>query len=363
MGHSGHGCGSFTSGIAMSAGAFLLGMVLSSLVPGVSTAGCLSPVISGSPELKLISRSPHVLHYPDFLSESEVQALMLAAAPQFEASSVSHEEFQLLEAFEDTSEQLPFDWVLRMLRDATDIPGLSTDDVRSLLRDTAWNGQSASGREIRTVPNERVQEWMSTILESPEHFHKHNRKSETSWVETSAWPRSVIQKLMRTLDVPAGLISHSEPLQVVRYHPKGQYRCHHDSALEGDADPGSQRIITALMVLKAPESGGETWFPYATNHTTRQERSVQEWEELETECRINSTCANGLVIPARVGSMVVWLNHPAAQHEGFESQLDWSTIHSGCQVGGGEKWIGNLWIPRRAVDRFCGSEGREPDEL
>ena len=85
-------------------------------------------------------------------------------------------------------------------------------------------------------------------------------------------------------------------------------------------------------------------------------------------------------MPARRGQALVWQNHraagsrdggpwgsPAAAGSGKMSlsefeDLDWSTLHAGCDVGeGAEKWVANQWVWQENVERLCGivAAGRE----
>ena len=93
-----------------------------------------------------------------------------------------------------------------------------------------------------------------------------------------------------------------------------------------------------------------------------------------------AAAARGLVVPARRGQALVWQNHraagsrdggpwgsPAAADSGKMSlsefeDLDWSTLHAGCDVGeGAEKWVANQWVWQENVERLCGivAAGRE----
>ena len=39
-------------------------------------------------------------------------------------------------------------------------------------------------------------------------------------------------------------------------------------------------------------------------------------------------------------------------HDGFQP-LDFASLHSGCEVLSGEKWIANQWVFKSAVEQLC----------
>ncbi|KAF1741255.1 hypothetical protein MXB_2912 [Myxobolus squamalis] len=60
---------------------------------------------------------------------------------------------------------------------------------------------------------------------------------------------------------------------------------------------------------------------------------------------LSQFCRNGsLVVSPRKGTMVLWYNH-LLNEEGYLGVLDPYSLHGGCDVLEGEKWIANNWIP------------------
>jgi prolyl 4-hydroxylase len=110
----------------------------------------------------------------------------------------------------------------------------------------------------------------------------------------------------------------SEGLQVVRYDPGEEYRPHCDwidpgvEGLREHLDRGGQRLGTFLLYLNDVASGGETAFPTI-----------------------------GLRIKPRRGAAVFFQNTDA------HYAPDRSSLHAGCPVIQGVKWVANKWLRQR----------------
>ena len=51
-----------------------------------------------------------------------------------------------------------------------------------------------------------------------------------------------------------------------------------------------------------------------------------------------------LRVSAQRGKAVLWYNHMVDAATGWMGELDEYTLHGGCPVKHGEKWIANFWI-------------------
>jgi prolyl 4-hydroxylase len=106
-----------------------------------------------------------------------------------------------------------------------------------------------------------------------------------------------------------------EGLQVVRYDPGEEYRPHCDwidpgvEGLREHLDPGGQRLGTFLLYLSDVASGGDTAFP-----------------------------AIGLRVKPRKGAALFFQNTDARYAP------DRSSLHAGCPVIQGVKWVANKWL-------------------
>ena len=92
-----------------------------------------------------------------------------------------------------------------------------------------------------------------------------------------------------------------------------------------------------LFYLNDVAEGGETAFPLAdredhlrTNNYTR---------DLSRHCHKAS-----LVVKPVEGTALLWYNHALDEKTGKMGDVDKLTLHGGCDVLEGEKWIANLWI-------------------
>lgn len=84
--------------------------------------------------------------------------------------------------------------------------------------------------------------------------------------------------------------------------------------------------------------GGETAFPLADDPERFYSRNYSV--TLNERCRE----ANLLIQPKK-GKAVMWYNH-LLEHEGDDHMgvFDWLSLHGGCDVIEGVKWIANVWL-------------------
>lgn len=54
---------------------------------------------------------------------------------------------------------------------------------------------------------------------------------------------------------------------------------------------------------------------------------------------------SNLVIEPKKGTALLWYNHFLNETDGWLGGLDPYTLHGGCDVIKGEKWLANMWIP------------------
>ena len=131
--------------------------------------------------------------------------------------------------------------------------------------------------------------------------------------------------------------------QVVRYSAAGFHDAHHD-AKHFDA---KHRWLTLLAYLNTPTLGGETWFAPSGNSSE------------------SNRCSDvGTNIRAVKGSAVLFYNYDVksdstySKQEGVNGERDQDnechpdvepclspqSLHAGCMVGTGEKWISTHWL-------------------
>lgn len=190
-----------------------------------------------------------------------------------------------------------------------------------------------SRREALHVRNEALPRLQRSTVNSGDSLQTSNfRIAKTAWIssERDSVAERIERRLGEILNIEMG---QSEDLQVVNYGLGGFYGPHLDSARstkannktfsdETDSVPISDlqrndRLATILIYLNQVEAGGATVFP-----------------------RLNVTLA-----PIE-RSAVVWFNIME------DGRTDEMTLHTGCPVLLGSKWIATKW-PREQANTFA----------
>ncbi|MGH8371282.1 MAG: 2OG-Fe(II) oxygenase, partial [Gammaproteobacteria bacterium] len=128
----------------------------------------------------------------------------------------------------------------------------------------------------------------------------------------------VMAYVSNTISGLAGIPArHAEPLAMLRYTPGQEYKPHMDYLVgsgtgEQMESRGGQRVVTTFVYLNDVEQGGETDFP-------------------ELKARIK---------PAR-GRAVKFYNLDV------HDEPNPLTMHAGCPVLKGEKWLATFWFRQR----------------
>lgn len=185
-----------------------------------------------------------------------------------------------------------------------------------------------------------------------------DRYSEHSWVELNdkADKDPVLKRVKRRIAEVTQMsvlqIEHSEDLQVVKYQRGGHYHAHYDSSVSQemiekrccgkfqDIQKSTCllcRYITILFFLNNVTEGGETAFPVAD----REELFVGQ--NYSTNLSKHCNRASLVVKPVK-GSALLWYNNVLDEESGKMGEVDMLTLHGGCDVIEGEKWIANLWL-------------------
>ncbi|XP_026992352.2 prolyl 4-hydroxylase subunit alpha-3 isoform X2 [Tachysurus fulvidraco] len=140
------------------------------------------------------------------------------------------------------------------------------------------------------------------------------RISKSAWLKGSEHP--TVSKVDRRISLLTGLnvqYPYAEHLQVVNYGIGGHYEPHFDHATLKSSSlyrlNSGNRMATFMIYLSSVEAGGYTAFIYAN-----------------------------FSIPVIKNSAVFWWNlHRNGQGNG-------DTLHAGCPVLAGDKWVANKWV-------------------
>ncbi|XP_074662443.1 prolyl 4-hydroxylase subunit alpha-1-like [Tubulanus polymorphus] len=152
------------------------------------------------------------------------------------------------------------------------------------------------------------------------------RVSESGWLADT--DNELIQRLSKRIEILTGLstailpvASHAEELQVLNYGIGGMYEAHYDFFDETSykwnvgkqfQDSGN-RVATWMFYLSGVKIGGATVFPRA-----------------------------GARVPVVKGAAAFWFNlKPSGAY-------DYETLHAGCPVLIGSKWVANKWTHEAA---------------
>ncbi|XP_028320446.1 prolyl 4-hydroxylase subunit alpha-3 isoform X4 [Gouania willdenowi] len=140
------------------------------------------------------------------------------------------------------------------------------------------------------------------------------RISKSAWLKSSAHP--IVTTLDHRISTLTGLNvkqPYSEYLQVVNYGIGGHYEPHFDHATSPSSPvyrlKTGNRVATFMMYLSSVEAGGSTAFIYGNFSVPVVERAAIFWWNL---------------------------------HRNGEGDVD--TLHAGCPVLVGDKWVANKWI-------------------
>jgi prolyl 4-hydroxylase len=139
------------------------------------------------------------------------------------------------------------------------------------------------------------------------------RKSHQCWLKDGDDPvvEAISKRVQKLVPLP---LDHQEDMQVVCYHSNDYYHPHYDTPYRPSAIPYfnryfGPRVATCLMYLNDDYTGGETEF----------------------------LLANRIIQPKK-GKAIVFFNIDV------DLVLIPESIHTGCTVQQGTKWVANKWI-------------------
>ncbi|XP_071090127.1 transmembrane prolyl 4-hydroxylase-like [Haliotis cracherodii] len=186
------------------------------------------------------------------------------------------------------------------------------------------------------------------------------RVAQTAFVSGGRHLLSIRHRISALTGIPLDLVLESEPVQVVMYTDGGYYHSHYDSSGDGGAGkpcchqtwfPHTKhrcvlcRYLTVLVYLNDVEEGGETAFPVADQD--HDFKISKEHTNLTEHCH-----RAPVAVTPEMGKAVMWYNHHMDEKTGWMGSLHRRSLHGGCNVKHGEKWIANFWInAARYVDK------------
>ena len=145
--------------------------------------------------------------------------------------------------------------------------------------------------------------------------------------------------------------SHGEPFNVLRYELGQHYFSHHDyfdneygASLNarGGEDSRGNRLLTVLLYLSDVEEGGETVLPLEGDGGMERLSLPDVYQK----------CDLGLKVRPRKGQALVFYSLKP------DGNFDPQSLHGGCPVVKGEKWVATKWIRQRCAQNRSSGENR-----
>lgn len=248
-------------------------------------------------------------------------------------------------------------WELGVFLNQTYGISLNNADIEMMLTTTNFDRDGdgeISLNECMEGDHVVLDRYMNNIVE--EHPQQRTRLSQQTWLQMSGTSDSVLRDLqdrvIQITKLPRIFVERSEDLQVVQYGVHGHYHAHYDSTVKNypslpccmgskySAKCSQCRFLTVLYYLNDVPRGGETAFPVADEeHFNETEFEEKDLSNLSTHCYD----ANVVIRPRR-GTAVMWYNHMISNMSGLLGPQDEHSLHGGCDVLEGHKWIANNWI-------------------
>lgn len=186
--------------------------------------------------------------------------------------------------------------------------------------------------------------------EDKEENHEGVRTSQGTFVSRDddpvlAWVEDKIESIS---GIPR---SHGEAFNVLRYKLGQQYQQHYDYFPEdmyGKQPGGGNRMATVLVYLSSVEEGGETIFPAEGPHGL---------DLLNNGTIDYSRCDLGFKYRPRAGDALLFYSMTPS------CELDQHSLHGGCPVVRGTKWVMTKWMWNRPYSDFGdGGDGGDSGE-
>ena len=146
------------------------------------------------------------------------------------------------------------------------------------------------------------------------------RTSSECWLASDEFPEGVQLRLLQIVATTTGKpVEHIETLRVVRYKIGEFYRAHQDWFPQPQErfEEGGQRTHSAVLYLRKPEAGGETYFPVLK-----------------------------LRVEPRAGRLLVWNNLDQDNNPSPEA------LHEATPPTAGTKWVLTTWVREHPFKRL-----------
>lgn len=137
---------------------------------------------------------------------------------------------------------------------------------------------------------------------------------------TTKSARAIVRRINKRIEWATRLdMAAAEQLQVNNYGIGGHYEPHYDWSSKADTKPAGNRLATFMIYLSDVAAGGYTAFPHLGVSATPRKNDAIFWYNLKPE----------------------------------DGTGEGSTLHAGCPVLEGTKWVANKWIHQGGNRDVC----------
>eukprot|EP00794_Sanderia_malayensis_P018968 gene18968-20874_t len=310
-------------------------------------------------KMKTMALKPKLFEIPNFLTDEECEHIINKASGFGHSKFVSGNFLQ----WDDDEDDVIGMQDIKEFAIKTRFLYVQDEDIIQMFKDmnsTVFDDRKITKEEFKKLNTAALNDYMAALRETHPRFR--DRFSEQTWLRQDRSSDKVLRKLRQRLQkltrLPKRIIDGGEPLQVLRYDVHGHYNAHFDGQSKEQFEeleccqfkPAAKstecrlcRYITVLYYLNNVEEGGETAFPVADDPTYQHSDFVQrkngDFYNLSQFCYDSS-----VVVKPEKGKAVMWYNHHMDE-SGWLGERDDHSLHGGCDIIKGEKWVANNWIP------------------
>lgn len=342
-------------------------------------------------KVKMVTKSlrPKVFTIENFLTDEEADYIVYKAKQHGVESSNLHLDFKMQFAL-DTSYGAAHDtlqswdaWdhnkdgnivMSEIIETAREVVTLyynssNVKDMFATLNLTELDDGVITEEEFKQMDMMKLGSYMNNIRQNHPVFR--DRYSNQIWLRQSD-PRDRVlanlrEKVIKLTNLPRYIVEGGEPLQVLNYQPHGHYHAHYDGQdfsdypntpcchLSLSSQPNNCmmcRLLTIIYYLNDVDEGGETAFPVADKRGFTEERFRKRI--LGDLYNLSEFCHNAsLVVKPKKRRAVLFYNQ-FLDRNGWMGKMDRHSLHGGCNIIKGEKWMANNWItapPSKDADK------------
>eukprot|EP01084_Bolivina_argentea_P190457 327285_1 len=345
-------------------------------------------------KIKTLSIEPLAFEILNYLTDNECNEIIKAAKKVGLQSSTTHrnkptQRYQIFDIDHDNYLNLS---EMRITLEQNHDVNLNDNDIiemYKILEVDKNNDNKLSKKELHAFNPVELANYIENMLLKSKPW-KHSRMSKQSWLFYPDNYNEIITNIHHRLydlfeiySIPKYILEDSYPLQVVHYPKNGKYNAHYDSSFKkskplkccfvqtnqekNDNIPcKSCRFMTVLYYLNTVEKGGDTVFPLGnkyyldkrfnqaaikTDEQLMEDDTMEKYEPLKWRMSVDNLpeiyCKeenDNLKVKAIKGKALIWFNHLLDEKSQWIGDSDIYSMHTGCPIIKGEKWIANHWI-------------------